>query len=84
MLTTTSRDPLSGSVSFHAAELPRWNADARILRFKGTVVKRFTKPANNQEHVLTAFAEEGEPEHIDDLPPLGVCQGVHTTESGVD
>jgi len=59
-------------VSFHAAELPRWNAGARILRFKGTVVKRFTKPANNQEHVLMAFEEEGWPEHIDDpTPPHG-------------
>jgi len=59
-------------VSFHAAEFPRWNAGARILRFKGTVVKRFTKPANNQEHVLMAFEEEGWPEHIDDpIPPHG-------------
>src|SRR5262249_18025344 len=45
---------------------PFWDEARRELRFGACVVKRFRQPAPSQEAVLTAFAEEGWPPHIDD------------------
>src|SRR5262249_26296993 len=36
----------------------------------GMVVKRYRVPARNQELILSAFEEEGWPEHIDDPLPV--------------
>jgi hypothetical protein len=55
-----------------AAFRPRWNSTRRELSLDCTVVKRFRVPAPNQELILSAFEEEGWPEHIDDpLPHRG-------------
>jgi hypothetical protein len=49
---------------------PHWDADARLLWVGNTLVKQFTRPAPNQELILTAFEEENWPVHLDDpLPP---------------
>ena len=49
---------------------PRWNRHDRELYFGDQLVKKFSVPAKNQELVLTAFEEEGWPQHIDSpLPP---------------
>jgi hypothetical protein len=48
---------------------PRWNIARRELSLNGTVVKRFRVPAENQETILSAFEEEGWPDHIDDPLP---------------
>ena len=53
---------------------PCWNTSRRELSLRGTVVKRYRVPAQNQELILAAFEEEGWPEHIDD--PLPVSDGV--------
>jgi len=53
---------------------PHWNSTRRELSLNGKVVKRFRVPAPNQELILSAFEEEGWPEHIDD--PLPVRGGV--------
>jgi hypothetical protein len=51
---------------------PHWDAQRRELRYRGLVVKRFHKPAPNQELILTSFQELGWPQRIDDpLPPQG-------------
>jgi hypothetical protein len=56
----------------HVAVKPRWNGARRELTLNGTVVKRFRVPAQNQEVILSAFEEEGWPDHIDDpLPGSG-------------
>ena len=49
---------------------PCWNRHDRELYFGDQLVKKFSVPAKNQELVLTAFEEEGWPQHIDSpLPP---------------
>ena len=49
---------------------PSWNRHDRELYFGDQLVKKFSVPAKNQELVLTAFEEEGWPQHIDSpLPP---------------
>lgn len=48
--------------------VPTWDAPRRVLSYDGQVVKRFTRPATNQERVLSAFEEEGWPPRI--LDPL--------------
>ncbi|MGO9109002.1 MAG: hypothetical protein ACLP9L_07195 [Thermoguttaceae bacterium] len=51
--------------------LPQWAPDERVLRLGLCIVKRFDKPAPNQEAVLMAFEEDGWPGHIDDpLAPV--------------
>lgn len=51
---------------------PHWDAERRELWFRGTLVKRFRVPADNQERILAAFEEEGWPGRVDDpLPPHG-------------
>ena len=48
---------------------PTYDSVARELRFGSTLIKRFTKPAENQERVLLAFEEEKWGERVDDPLP---------------
>lgn len=48
---------------------PIWNAEKNELRLAGQLVKRFRWHAPNQERLITAFAEGGWPEKIDDPLP---------------
>jgi hypothetical protein len=52
--------------------LPHWDADLRELRLRSLLIKSFTRPAPNQETILTAFEEEGWPSRIYNplSPPL--------------
>ncbi len=62
--------PESPGIIAPPSALPQWDRRLRVLRFDGSVVKRFQVPAENQELVLSAFQEEGWPNAIDDpLPP---------------
>lgn len=55
----------------HAHDKPHWDPVRSELRYRDVVVKRFHKPAPNQELILAAFQESGWPRHIDDpLPPV--------------
>jgi hypothetical protein len=56
------------------AQQPQWDATARILSWRGEVVKHFRVPAANQELVLSAFQEEGWPASIYD--PLQPAPGI--------
>jgi len=49
---------------------PKWDSKLRELYMGDELVKRFRVPARNQETILTAFEEEGWPEHIDDPIPV--------------
>ena len=48
---------------------PHWDASRRELRLGVTILKRFRRPAPNQELILTAFEEQDWPERIDDPLP---------------
>src|SRR5262249_44802055 len=48
--------------------VPTWDAARHVLSCGGQTVKQFTRPAANQEGVLSAFEEEGWPPRI--LDPL--------------
>ena len=51
---------------------PRWDAACRELRCGPIVIKRFRRPAPNQERILATFEELRWPERIDDpLPKAG-------------
>lgn len=54
-----------------ASTKPQYDGDRRELRIGRKVVKRFRRPAPNQEVVLKAFQEEGWPTRIDDPTPNG-------------
>ncbi|MFO1063090.1 MAG: hypothetical protein U0892_04355 [Pirellulales bacterium] len=55
----------------NAAPIPRWDVEARVLEYRGSPVKSFRCPAQNQEAILCAFEEEGWPNRISDpLPPV--------------
>jgi hypothetical protein len=45
---------------------PRWDKTAGELWVNGELVKRFTRPAQNQRLILDAFEAEGWPRAIDD------------------
>jgi hypothetical protein len=49
---------------------PCWDSSRRELTLRGTVVKRYRVPAQNQERILATFEEEGWPDHIDDPLPV--------------
>ena len=50
--------------------IPSWDARHRVLSVDTQIVKRFLRPAPNQEIIFSAFEEEGWPSRIDDpLPP---------------
>jgi hypothetical protein len=51
-------------------DVPHWNAELKVLTFRGLVVKEFRRPAPVQFLILAAFQEELWPRRIDDpLPP---------------
>jgi hypothetical protein len=50
-------------------EWPNWDRRRRELRLGATLVKRFRRPAGNQELILSAFEEQVWPERIDDPLP---------------
>jgi hypothetical protein len=62
---------------------PQWLSDRRELWVGNVVVKRFRRPAPNQETVLAAFQEEGWPVRIDDpltrQPDRDAIQCLHDT-----
>jgi hypothetical protein len=70
-------ESLDAAKSLHAEaerfhRKPHWDRQRRELRYRGMIVKRFNKPAPNQELILAAFEESGWPQRIDDpLPPQG-------------
>jgi hypothetical protein len=45
---------------------PRWDADRRSVWLGERELKRYRRPAPNQEQILAAFEEEGWPPRIDD------------------
>lgn len=49
-----------------AGQAPRWDGVLRELWVGRTMVKRFRRPAPNQECVLATFEEQGWPPRIDD------------------
>jgi hypothetical protein len=57
---------------------PCWSSTRRELTVNGTVVKRFRVRAPNQELILSAFEEEGWPDHIDDPLPVRSDIDPHT------
>ncbi len=57
---------------------PRWNNRAGELWFAGELVKRLTRPAENQRLILQAFEEERWPRAIDD--PLHVSPNIDSTK----
>ena len=70
-LGTFSAEP-SGPNGFHkenGVARPRWCKDLRELQVGTHIVKRFLRPAPNQETVLAAFEEEAWPIRIDDPLP---------------
>ena len=48
---------------------PEWDAECRVLRVGGKVVKQFRVPAENQELILTRLQELGWPTHVKDPLP---------------
>lgn len=50
--------------------VPRWDGESRELRLDDWVVKRFRRPAPDQEAILAALEEQGWTRNLDDpLPP---------------
>ena len=49
--------------------LPRYDVDERVLYLGDIRIKKFTRPAENQVFILTAFEEEKWTRHIDDPLP---------------
>ena len=54
---TSRRTPASGK--------PRWNAEKRILEFRGEILRSYTRSARNQQAALDRFEALGWPETID-------------------
>src|SRR4051794_20984292 len=77
---TTSVEPASEGMpraengGHEAIAKPHWASTRRELCLKGTVVKRYRVPARNQEMILSAFEDDGWPEHLD--APLPVTHAV--------
>ena len=66
-------------IAKHASTLllPLWDPLRRQLSLGDVIVKRFAVPARNQQLILSAFQEEGWPQHIDDPLPgndKGTCK----------
>lgn len=57
------------SASKSPAATPRWDSSRRVLDFQGVVMKKFLRPAPNQECILAAFEEQGWPLRIGDPLP---------------
>jgi hypothetical protein len=68
VLTTYGANILTHGASLRPG--PWWDWERRELRLNGYLVKRFARPAANQEYILGAFEECGWPARISDpLPP---------------
>jgi hypothetical protein len=65
----STREVASATNGNAAPPRPHWNADRRELTYRGRLVKRYRRPAANQERILAAFEEEGWPAAIDDPLP---------------
>jgi hypothetical protein len=52
--------------------VPFWNVELRELHLGNILIKRFRRPARNQETILAAFQEDGWPRRIDS--PLPSCE----------
>lgn len=61
--------PTNGEAQPRTTRKPHWDAGRRELSLGGRIVKQFIVPASNQEAILSAFQEEGWPDHIDDPLP---------------
>jgi hypothetical protein len=61
--------PANGETQLQATHKPQWDPVRRELSVAGRIVKQFHVPAGNQEVILSAFQEEGWPDHIDDPLP---------------
>ena len=48
------------------ADLPRWDAEAKVLVFRGWIVKQFRRPAPMQEAIFDAFQEANWAVRMDD------------------
>jgi hypothetical protein len=64
----------NGAGQLKATIKPHWDPARRELSLGDRIVKQFQVPASNQELILSAFQEEGWPEHIDD--PLTGNHGI--------
>jgi len=63
-------EPTSSSLAVSIDTHPKWDDKIRTLWLGPDVVKRYRRPAGNQEIILSVFEEEGWPPSIDDpLPP---------------
>src|SRR5205807_601151 len=74
----TQEAPHSAPGAVPSLALPVWDAERRELRLGGVLVKKFRRPAANQELILAVFQEEGWPAKIDDPLPNG--DGVDAAE----
>jgi hypothetical protein len=65
--------PPGPTAALHSGEQsPHWDGEAGQLWWEKHLIKKFRRPAANQELVLAALEEEGWPPRIDDpLPPTG-------------
>jgi hypothetical protein len=61
------------AMEFGGDRVPRWDAEMRELRVGDWVVKRFRRPAPDQEVVLTVLEEQGWAKHVED--PLSPQHG---------
>ena len=50
-----------------AAGIPQWDDDARQLKWRGVIIKKFRHDAANQRAVLQAFQDQVWPSRITDL-----------------
>lgn len=65
-------------VEQQAVRHPTWDEEARELRWGSRVVKKYSKPAENQTAILAAFEELGWPRVMDD--PLPGKPGIEATK----
>ena len=59
----------NSTVSGRNGDSPRWDVEMRCLTFRGVEIKRFRRPAENQEAVLSTFEEESWCKRVDDPLP---------------
>ncbi len=76
------------NVKKDTAATPCWNAPRRELCLSSEIIKRYLRPAPNQETILSVFQEEKWPARIDDpLPQLGglvPARRLHDTIKGLN
>jgi hypothetical protein len=71
--------PTAKSALSTANARPRWDQAARILWYRGRIVKCFGRPSPNVELIFAAFEEQGWPPCIDD--PLPTVSGLQSQTS---